>query len=335
METKNPAMLRMYLALLSRYDTTAANALYASHTSTCADCDILLDYVLLLKSGGHPARALAEAELLISRSRDPLYLLVHADLLGAQGKTDEALAAYEQLIRTELESKNDMETIGLVIGKYRRFLMVQLPAPAATKRFLSIVSCDLNVVSLLETGRLYEDLANDAEARAWYYRAFRTDYLAGGLAYARFLSERGEDRESEKVMLYILSNVRKGEDLVHVASVILDELGGMFRMKRLLEQLVKRLEGQRTTLDSRGLELLAMAFFITASNALEETDYAGCKYSCLCGMDVMPAITTVIQPEDFLRLLRTCKERAVADRPVMPPLQRIPETRCTTCTSGD
>jgi hypothetical protein len=137
------------------------------------------------------------------------------------------------------------------------------------------------------------------------------------MAYARFLSAHGEDRECEKVMLYILSNVKKGDDLVHVASVILDELGGMFRLKRLMNMLVKRLEERRSTLDSRGLELLAMAFFITASNALEETDYPDCKYYCLCGMDVMPAHTSVIQPEDFLRLIRTCKEKSVADRPIM------------------
>jgi hypothetical protein len=183
------------------------------------------------------------------------------------------------------------------------------------------VSRDINVASLLETARLYEDQNNETEARGWYYRAYRTDYLAGGLAYARFLSAHGDDRECEKVMLYILSYVKKGDDLVFVASVILDELGGMFRLKRLMDQLVKRLEDRRSILNSRGLELLAMAFFITASNALEETDYPGCKYYCLCGMDVIPACTTIIQPEDFLRLIRTVKEKSVADRPIMNALQ--------------
>jgi hypothetical protein len=112
-----------------------------------------------------------------------------------------------------------------------------------------------------------------------------------------------------------------------VASVILDELGGMFRLKRLMDQLVKRLEERRLTMNSRGLELLAMAFFITASNALEETDYPGCKYYCLCGMDVMPAHATLIRPEDFLRLLRTCKEKSVADRPIMNIPQERPRSR--------
>jgi tetratricopeptide (TPR) repeat protein len=316
-ETKDPAVLRKYLRYLSRYDLPASLAAYDTHAHAAADCNILSDYILLLKSSGDFSRALAETGVLLSRSQDPLYRILQADLLAALNRHDAALAAYEQVVRDELGSKNDLETLGMVIGKYRRYLMTRLPAADATGRFLSLVSRDLNVASLLETARLYEDQNNETEARAWYYRAYRTDYLTGGLAYARFLAARGEDRECEKVMLYILANVKKGDDLVHVASVVLDELGGMFRLKRLMDMLVKRLEERRSALDSRGLELLAMAFFITASNALEETDYPACKYYLLCGMDVMPAHTTVIQPEDFLRLIRTCKEKSVADRPIM------------------
>jgi hypothetical protein len=71
-----------------------------------------------------------------------------------------------------------------------------------------------------------------------------------------------------------------------------------------------------------------MAFFITASNALEETDYPSCKYYCLCGMDVIPAHTTLIQSGDFLRLICTCKEKSVADRPIMnaPQVTKRPVT---------
>jgi len=316
-ETNDPAVLRTYLQCLSRSDPTAAIAAYAAHTREREDCDILFDYILLLKSSGDCSRALDETGLLLSRSQDPVYRLVQADLLTVLGRHDDALVSYEHLVRDVLEAKGDPETLGLVIGKYRTYLMSRLADTAATERFLSLLSGDINVASLIETARLYEDRNNETEARDWYYRAYRTDYLAGGLAYARFLSLRGEDRECEKVMLYILSNVKKGDDLVHVASVILDDLGGMFRLKRLMDMLVKRLEERKPTLSSRGLELMAMAFFITASNALEETDYAGCKYYCLCGIDVMPAHTTLIQPDHFFSLLRTCKETSVADLPVM------------------
>lgn len=316
-ETKDRAILRKYLSCLSRFDVPASLEAYAVHTRGVPDCDILFDYIMLLKSTGDFSRALAETGNLLSHSRDPVYRLLRADLLAALDRHDAALATYEELVREELGSKNDLGTLGLVIGKYRAYLMQRMPAAAATERFLPIVSRDMNVASLLETARLYEDQNNETEARAWYYRAYRTDYLAGGPAYARFLSAHGEDRECEKVMLYILANVKKADDLIGVASVVLDEPGGMYRLKRLMDTLVKRLEERRAALDSRGLGLLAMAFFITASNALEETDYPGCKYSCLCGMDVMPAHTTVILPEDFLRLIRICKEKSAADRPVM------------------
>ena len=149
--------------------------------------------------------------------------------------------------------------------------------------------------------RFYEESGNVTEARSWYYRAYRADFLSGGLDYAQFLSAHGEERECEKVMLYILSNVKKNADIGRVAAVILDKQGGMYRLKRLMEQLIKKLEERRQTLNSEGLELLAITYFITATNAQEEMDYAGCKYYCLCGVDVMPAHSRAIRLEDYLQ----------------------------------
>ena len=108
-----------------------------------------------------------------------------------------------------------------------------------------MVSCDVNVVSLLETARLYAMLGNAAEARAWYYRAYRADFLYGGPEYAIFLASQGEDRECEKVMLYVLSNARKSGDLIRIASVIVDEKAGMRQLRRLLDLLIKRLDEQQ------------------------------------------------------------------------------------------
>jgi hypothetical protein len=81
-------------------------------------------------------------------------------------------------------------------------------------------------------------------------------------------------------MLYILSNVKKSTDVGRVAAVILDQRGKMFRLKRLMEQLIKKLQERKMTLNSDGLELLSVAFFIAANEAQEERDYATCKYYC-------------------------------------------------------
>jgi tetratricopeptide (TPR) repeat protein len=317
-ETKDPAVLRTHLGALSRYDLPGALLAYATHTEHQPDCTILFDYLLLLKSSGDIRQAQQVAGKLLSLCPgNPLYRLAECELLAAACDDARALVQYEALVRDELVSKNDMEVLGTVIGKYRRFLTRHLTAEEAAQRFLELVSRDMNVVSLLETARFYEDCGNPAEARSWYYRAYRADFLAGGPGYALFLAANGEERECEKVMLYILSNVRKATDLAKIASIIVREEGRMRTMKRLMGTLIKKLEERRASLSSEGLEQLAIAFFIAASNALEEADYAGCKYLCLCGMDVMPAHTQAIRLEDYLGLVRSCKERSIADRPVM------------------
>jgi hypothetical protein len=94
-----------------------------------------------------------------------------------------------------------------------------------------------------------------------------------------------------------------------------------------MEQLIQKLSDRRTMLDSEGLELLSIAFFIMATNALEEADYAGCKYCCLCGIDVMPHHSCSIRLEDYIRLLRECKEQSIADRPIMHTVQAKKRTQ--------
>ena len=316
-ETKDTSILRTYLAALSGYDVPASLDAYPSVIAENPDSDILFDYILLLKSKGEYAKALEATKSLLSSTRKPEYRLVECDLLAAQGRDEDALLACEGLIREELNTASNPDTLGLVIGTYRQYLKKSLPADKAARRFLDLVARDITVVSLLGTARLYQEQGNISEARAWYYRWYRADFLTGGLDYAKFLSENGELRECEKVMLYILSNVKKGTDLGRVAAAVIDKKGPMSRMKRLMEQLIKRLGERRATLDSRGMELLAIVFFIAATNALEETDYAQCKYYCLCGMDVMPARARDIRLENYLHLIRTCKEQSVADHPIM------------------
>jgi tetratricopeptide (TPR) repeat protein len=327
-QTKDAAVLRKYLDALTHYDLPAAIGAYAARVRDGCEPEILFDYIQVLKNSGDYQRALMATEDLMAISREPVYRLAECELLTELGQDSRALAAYEHLVRDEL-GRNDPATLDLILPRYHQYLSEHLPAGTGLKRFLDLVSKDLSPASLVETARFYEEVKDLSEAKAWYYRAYRADFLTGGLPYAQFLAAEKDDRECEKVMLYILSSIRKGADLTRVAAVAVDERYEMFRQRRLMDLLVKRLEEQRATLTSEGRELLAVAFFITASNALAEKDYAGCKHSCLCGIDVMPAHTRAIQLEDYQRLIRTCKVLAVADRPVM----RAPHARKTVVTS--
>ncbi len=314
---KNLPVLRKYLDALSRFDVPSSLDAYPVYLQEDPDEGVLYDYILLLKSTRDYGRALAMVKTLLGQVRDPLYRLLECELLGAMGYEQPALAAYENLIREELVTKNDLDTLGLIISTYRTYLKEHALPDDAVRRFLAVVSPDVNVVSLLETARLYHDRGEMSEARSWYYRAYRADFLAGGLDYARFLSIHGEERECEKVMLYILLNVKKNTDIGRVAAVVLDERGKMSRLKRLMEHLIKKLAERQATLNSDGLELLSSAFFIASSNALEEMDYAACKYYCLCGIDVIPAYPRTLRLEKYLQLIASCKERSIADRPIM------------------
>lgn len=315
--TKDPDMLRKHLMALSRYDPASSLDAYPAHIEECPDAGLLCDYIRLLQSTGNDREALAATRRLLALVQKPAYRLLECDLLARNGEDESALAAYELLIRDELATKNDLEELGRIIDHYREFLRNHGDPAGSKKRFLDLVSTDVNVASLIGTARFCHDSGDMAEARSWYYRAYRADFFSGGLAYARFLIEEGDDRECEKVMLYILANVKKGSDLARVAAAIVDENAKMFRLRRLMDQLVRRLEERRPQLHSDGLELLAMAYFITASNALEEMDFAGCKYLCLSAMDILPTPSRTLRLEDFLTLIRACKERSVADRPTL------------------
>jgi tetratricopeptide (TPR) repeat protein len=315
--SNDPAILRKYLAALAQYDLTASLDAYEAQAGAQGDGDILADYILLLTSSGNHTKALELCKELSVRTSLPIHRLMTCDVYAVLSDTEKAAAEYERLITDEVRSKNDLDTLGLIIGKYRKFLQLSFPAAEALARFLSVVSKDVNIASLLETARFYEDLGNSAEARAWFYRAYRADFLSGGLEYARFLAAHNEERECEKVMLYILNNVKRSVDLHRVVAVIVDQHHPMHRMRRLMEHVIRRLEERRSSLNTKGLELLAIALFITGRQALEESDYAGCKRFCLRGIDVLPVHTKAIQLEDFLNLIRSCKDRSIADRPIM------------------
>lgn len=317
--THNPAMLRIYLETLSRFDTRQALEAYVSFLKEQPDHSILFDYIHVLNSAGKTEDALkAVIRLLALCPDEPEFRLAECDLLYASGDTVQALARYERLVQDELAAKTDLVMLGRIIAGYRRFLTLALPPQEAERHLLDSVSHDPNVISLLETARFYEEIGNPAEARGWYYRAYRADFLAGGPDYALFLAGNSEERECEKVMMYILSNIRKGSDLTRVASLIVEGNGRMHTMKRLMDQLIRKLEGQGDSLSTDGKELLANALFHSATSALDAADYPACKYLCLRGMDVMPAHPKALQLEDYLTLIRRCKERALADVPVLP-----------------
>jgi tetratricopeptide (TPR) repeat protein len=313
---------RIYLRARALADPETAAGEYREYFSSLKDPGIGHDYALLLRKTGRAGEALGLClELLDAGGMGPDYSLrlltcqLNADL----GEKERASGCYEHLVRDALQNLDDREFLTELLAAYRGFLLTYHPVREAESRFLSILSSHPQLVSLLSIARLYEDIGDLSEARAYSYRAFRSDFLQGGMAYARFLASQNEFREAEKVLLYVLNNARRTREIESVAGLVLDDQWKLYRRPRLLERLVAMLGQRFALLSSDGLEYLAVACLVSAGTARRENDFLRCKEFCLRGLDAVPAIAHHIRPADFLELIQACKEEGVCDPPVMSP----------------
>ncbi len=319
---------RIYLRSRALDDPEAAAAEYGEYFPTLRDPEIGRDSAMLLRALARPKEALVICRELLdagdTSQEYPVRLLtcrLNADL----GEKERALGCFEHLVRDALQNLDDREFLADLLSGYREFLLTYYPVRDAESRFLSLVSAHPQLVSLLAISRLYEDIGDLSEARSYSYRAFRSDFLEGGMAYARFLARQNEFRESEKVLLYVLSNARRTREIERVAGLILDDQWKLYRRARLLERLVILLGQRLPLLGSEGLEYFAVACLVSAGYARREKDYLRCKEYCLRGLDAVPAVADHIRPADFLELIQACKEESVCDPPVMKPQEAAEE----------
>jgi tetratricopeptide (TPR) repeat protein len=327
--TRNPALARIQLRALALQNPENAIPDYQEAWKSLHDPGIAYDYARLLADQGYTTQALGLCKEVIDSgiaSPDQHFRLLICRLNAGAGEKDRALGCFEHLVREALRNLDDPRSLSELLSSYHEFLLTYFPVTFSLPRFLALVAGNLNVVCLLATARFYENIGDTGEARATYYRAFRSDFLAGGMEYARFLARTNDFREGEKILLHVLTNVRKTRDLEEVAGLILDERWKLYHQNRLLERLILLLEGRGALLGSTGLECLAVASLVSASSALREGDFRRCKENCLRGLDVVPVISTHIRPHDFLDLIRSCKEEALCDLPVMET-RTVPEER--------
>jgi tetratricopeptide (TPR) repeat protein len=311
---------RIYLQALGLKNPESAVQEYRDFFSALGDPGIGYDYAQLLLSLGRPAEALGVCRELLDGDRagsHPRIRLLMCRLNAIAGEKEKALGCFEYLIREALDKLDDPSFLSDLLAGYREYLLTYYPVKDAVARFLLLVSGTPHVVSLLSTARLYEEIGDLSEAQSYYYRAYRSDYLSGGVAYARFLAFQNERRECEKVLLYVLNNVKKTRDLESVAGFILDKEWRLFSQTRLLDRMVRILERHIPTLGSEGFEYLSVAYLLSASEALKGRDYRNCKEYCLRGLDVVPSLSSQIRPEDFVEMIRNCKEQTLSDIPVM------------------
>jgi tetratricopeptide (TPR) repeat protein len=325
---RDPADLRSYLHVLSMTDRDAALAAYRSH---CMDGGaykaLCRDYIRLLRASGMNEEAFSTGTVILMNRKgdpDPFLELEHAEAAADTGRKDDAGDIYKRIIRQELAGLEHPDVLARLLDSYRHYLVTYFPVPEALGRFQELVMGSTHLESLCAAGRFYEAIGDSTESRAWFYRAFRADYLRGGIEYARFLQRHGDGRECEKTLLYVLQNLRRTQDLVTLAGVVVEETIGIYRLKRLRQALIARLDSMVETLPTEGLEFLSVLLLVEGSTDLQEKDYFEAKKCGLRGLDVLPPFSSQIGTDDFTGLISACKERSLTDLPVLPPRSITP-----------
>lgn len=320
--------LRLDLEALAALDPEAAESAYRSALDSFEEeemdneevAQIRFSFVLLEKLLGHYDAARYELGLLLNTRTDPVYRLLEAELAARTDHGEEANCIYRQLIAEECSKDPEIADPAmqeLIITRFKAFLDSVRSKEEVAGIISVLLSSYPTAVCLTQIGAAYEEAQACRQARDWYYRAYRADYIHGGIAYAAFLKRIGEDRECETVIRYILTNITRASDVELVAEEVFNGKEAMYRIPKIMGQVLARLTSALEKLSSNGREMLAIGLLYAAGDALERQDYEECKWHCLLGLDVMPCYPAVIKVEDFMQLLAQAKGRALAERPVL------------------
>ena len=324
-ETKDTAYLRLDLEALSAIDKDAAEKAYRSALDSFEEADIADDnvsairfsFVLLEKYRENYDAAEFELSQLLGPDADAVYHLLSAEIAAKKEDGERASAIYRSLIESLMAKDTDWETAELVIDRYTAFLS----AVRSKEEVAGVISVVLSVypqaVCLAKIGEAYENAGASLQAKDWFYRAYRADYLRGGLAYAGYLKRSGACREADTVIRYIVTNAASVSDLEYAADVILNGDSALYQLEKSRGLVQKSLAGVSERLTSKGREMLAAVYLYSAVDALECGNYEDCKWFCLSGIDVLPCYPETISIQDFSDILARVKGRAISERPIL------------------
>lgn len=324
-ETKDTAYLRLDLEALSAIDKDAAEKAYRSALDSFEEADISdenvasirFSFVLLEKYRENYDAAEFELSHLLGQETDSVYHLLAAELAAKKDDGERASAIYRGLIESLMAKDADWETAELVIDRYAAFLS----AVRTQEEVAGVISVVLSVypqaVCLAKIGEAYENAGASLQAKDWFYRAYRADYLHGGLAYAGYLKRSGAVREADTVIRYIVTNADSVSDIEYAADVILNGDAALYQLEKSRGLVQKSLAGVCERLTSKGREMLAAVYLYSAVDALECGNYEDCKWFCLSGIDVLPCYPETISIQDFSDILARVKGRAISERPIL------------------
>jgi len=327
---KDTVYLRQSLEALAALDPVGAERAYRSALDSLEDAQvedetvsqIRFSFILLEKLLGNYTSARFELGELLKTTNDPVYRLLFAELEARLGNGEAANSVYRDLI-TQLCKADDADPLlqELVISKFTAFLSTVRKKEEVVGIISIILSPYPTPVCLAWIGKAYEEAGSLSQARDWYYRAYRADFIRGGISYAGFLRRSGDERECETTIRYMVMNAVKISDIELIAAAVFNGEDGIYKYAKAKDMIIKKLSSVTEKLSSNGREMLSAGYLYSGIDALEGQDYETCKWCCLAGIDVLPCYPARIRVEDFIDVLSRLKGRALAERPVIVETQ--------------
>ncbi len=327
---KDTIYLRQSLDALAALDPAGAERAYRSALDSLEEAcvkdetvsRIRFSYILLEKLLGNYTSARYELGELLKTSNDPVYDLLFAELEARLGNGDAANSVYRELI-TRLCCAEDADPLlqEMVISKFTAFLSTVRSKEEVAGIISIILSPYPTPVCLAWIGKAYEEAGSLSQARDWYYRAYRADFIRGGIAYAGFLKRSGDERECETTIRYMATNAVKIQDIETIADAVFNGGEEIYTIAKAKDLIIKKLGSVTDRLSSNGREMLSAGYLYSAVDSLERQDYETCKWCCLAGIDVLPCYPEKIPVEDFMDVLSRLKGRVLAERPVIVETQ--------------
>ena len=324
-ETKDTAYLRLDLEALAEIDKEAAEKAYRSALDSFEEADISdenvsairFSFVLLEKYLENYDAAEFELSHLLTQEADAVYHLLSAELAAKKDEGERASSIYRGLIDSLMKRDADWETAELVIDRYVSFLSAVRSKEEVAGVISVVLSAYPHAVCLAKIGEAFENAGADSQAKDWFYRSYRADYLNGGLAYAGYLKRAQAFREADTVIRYILTNAESVSDLEHASDIILNGDSALYQLEKSRGLVQKSLASVSDRLTSKGREMLSAVYLYAAVDSLECGSYEDCKWFCLAGIDVLPCYPATISIQDFTDILSRTKGRAIAERPIL------------------
>ncbi|MBN1167195.1 MAG: hypothetical protein JXA44_08730 [Methanospirillaceae archaeon] len=307
-KTHDTCLLRWYLCATTKADLLTGLVRYKTFIETNPDSLLASDFISVLLKNNRPSEAVAVYKEHLAGVHTPACIRAGCRAY-ADFDPDRASRLYESALSDDsYTGEESSQQLQRMIHEYRLILTRIHSQEEAERIFFRFATERKETVYLLEAGAMCQESGDMEKARSWFFLAFKTDFIAGGLPFARFLMQTHESREAEKTLLYIIKNTRTCHDIEEVALYIMQKVPASFTLDRVRNAMQQRLSDNLTSLSTKGRAWYAQSLAADAEHLLLSGDTNLALIQCLTGLAIVPSGAFPVS-QDLYQILLRCKER--------------------------